>query len=146
DKGIFLLVRTSNPDAAELQDSKNGEGETLSERVARFIRENESSLLGECGISALGAVVGATRPEEAKALRKLMPKSLFLVPGFGAQGGGAADALAGAISGSGVSKRGVIINSSRGIFALEDMNSLSKEEFQSQIAKRAEEQKIALAK
>ena len=137
-KGLFLLVRTSNPDAGFLQDAKSSSGRSISECVADWIRSQEESLRGACGVSALGAVVGATAPEEARRLRELMPTSLFLVPGYGAQGAGAQEALAGAIPGTGMKGRGVIVNSSRGIFSFHE-ESLPREEsdFLDRLVKRA---------
>jgi orotidine-5'-phosphate decarboxylase len=82
--GCFVLVRTSNPGAAELQD----EGDPpLHERLARLVDELGSERLGDCGLSAVGAVTGATRPEHLARLRELMPRAVFLLPGVGAQGG-----------------------------------------------------------
>jgi orotidine-5'-phosphate decarboxylase len=82
--GCFVLVRTSNPGAAELQD----EGDPpLHERLARLVDELGRERLGECGLSAVGAVTGATRPEHLARLRELMPHAIFLLPGVGAQGG-----------------------------------------------------------
>jgi orotidine-5'-phosphate decarboxylase len=82
--GCFVLVRTSNPGAAELQD----EGEPpLHERLARLVDELGRPARGDCGLSAVGAVTGATRPEHLGRLRELMPNAVFLLPGIGAQGG-----------------------------------------------------------
>jgi orotidine-5'-phosphate decarboxylase len=82
--GCFVLVRTSNPGAAEIQD----EGDPpLFERLARLVDELGREQLGDCGLSALGAVTGATRPEHLGRLRELMPHTVFLLPGVGAQGG-----------------------------------------------------------
>jgi orotidine-5'-phosphate decarboxylase len=87
--GCFVLVRTSNPGAAELQD----EGDPpLHERLARLTDELGRELLGDCGLSLVGAVTGATRPEHLGRLRELMPHAIFLLPGIGAQGG-SVDAL-----------------------------------------------------
>lgn len=112
-KGVFVLVRTSNPDAATLQDARLASGETVSQRVARWVYENGATLTGSSGLSGLGAVVGATAPSEARALRALMPNNYFLIPGMGAQGGSAADAVAGLDQNG----RGGVINISRGLFA-----------------------------
>jgi orotidine-5'-phosphate decarboxylase len=90
--------------------SEDGTG-TVMEAMAALVHQWGSERLGDCGLSDIGAVVGATYPFQAKRLRRLMPDSIFLVPGYGAQGGTAEDALAG-IRPDG---RGVIINSSRGI-------------------------------
>jgi orotidine-5'-phosphate decarboxylase len=82
--GCFVLVRTSNPGAAELQD----EGEPpLHERLARIVDELGAGHIGDAGLSLLGAVTGATRPEHLGRLRELMPRAVFLIPGVGAQGG-----------------------------------------------------------
>jgi orotidine-5'-phosphate decarboxylase len=82
--GCFVLVRTSNPGAAEIQD----EGDPpLHERLARLVDELGRERLGDCGLSAIGAVTGATRPEHLGRLRELMPRAVFLLPGVGAQGG-----------------------------------------------------------
>jgi orotidine-5'-phosphate decarboxylase len=83
--GVFLLVRTTNPGAAELQDTPAGS--PLHERLAAIVREEADRLLGEGGLSGVGAVVGATAPELIARLRELMPRSVFLIPGVGAQGG-----------------------------------------------------------
>jgi orotidine-5'-phosphate decarboxylase len=82
--GCFVLVRTSNRGAAEIQD----EGEPpLHERLARLVDELGRERLGDCGLSAVGAVTGATSPEHLDRLRELMPHAVFLLPGVGAQGG-----------------------------------------------------------
>ena len=79
-----MLVRTSNPGAAELQDEG---APPLYERLARLVDEIGAARLGDCGLSAVGAVTGATRPEHLARLRELMPRAIFLLPGVGAQGG-----------------------------------------------------------
>jgi orotidine-5'-phosphate decarboxylase len=84
--GMFLLVRTSNPGAARLQDADLG-GRPLHEELAALVAERAGRLAGESGLSGLGAVVGATAPQHLGRLRELMPDSIFLVPGIGAQGG-----------------------------------------------------------
>lgn len=82
--GVFSLVRTSNPGAAELQD---GGDPPLRERLARMVDELGAPHLGECGLSCVGAVVGATEPQLIRHLRELMPRAVLLIPGVGAQGG-----------------------------------------------------------
>jgi orotidine-5'-phosphate decarboxylase len=82
--GCFVLVRTSNPGAAELQDSCDP---PLHERLARIVAELGGERRGDCGLSLVGAVTGATRPEHLARLRELMPHAIFLLPGVGAQGG-----------------------------------------------------------
>jgi orotidine-5'-phosphate decarboxylase len=84
--GVFFLVRTSNPGAARLQDSQLGD-RPLHEELAAMVAESAPRLAGESGLSGVGAVVGATAPQHLGRLRELMPDSVFLIPGIGAQGG-----------------------------------------------------------
>ncbi|MCL2391371.1 MAG: orotidine-5'-phosphate decarboxylase [Oscillospiraceae bacterium] len=112
DKAVFALVRTSNPSARELQDKFIGD-ERLYTIVGDLLEEISRETVGEYGYSRVGAVVGATYPEEAEFLRARLSNTFFLVPGYGAQGGAAADA-AKAFDKNG---RGAIVNSSRGIIA-----------------------------
>jgi orotidine-5'-phosphate decarboxylase len=85
--GCFVLVRTSNPGAADVQDLEV-EGAPLWERLARLVDElGERGKPGECGLDHVGAVTGATRPEHLARMRELMPRAIFLLPGVGAQGG-----------------------------------------------------------
>lgn len=113
--GVFVLVKTSNPSSGELQDLSLAGGDdgvaTVMEAMAALVHQWGADRLGTCGLSDVGAVVGATYPFQAKRLRRLMPDTILLVPGYGAQGGTAEDALAGLRSDG----RGVIVNSSRGI-------------------------------
>lgn len=111
-RDIFALVKTSNPSSAELQDTDCG-GIPLYRRVAMLIEQLGADTVGVHGYSRIGAVVGATHPAELAELRAAFPHTFFLVPGYGAQGGGAAD-CAGAFDANGL---GAIVNSSRGIFA-----------------------------
>ncbi len=83
--GCFVLVRTSNPGAAEIQDEPADQ--PLHERLARLVDEMGAASVGDCGLSNVGAVTGATRPELLGRLRELMPRAVFLLPGVGAQGG-----------------------------------------------------------
>lgn len=112
-KGLFVLVQTSNPGAKDLQ-GLSSEGRTVSERVADWINARAETLTGACGWSGLGAVVGASYPAEARALRARMPSSFFLIPGFGAQGANAKDSVAGfgVINGA---VGGALVNVSRGL-------------------------------
>ena len=110
-KGIFVLVKTSNTSSSEIQDVVASDGMTISQSIAKYVSEQVDTFTGEHGYSSIGAVVGATYPEEAVSLRKLMPKSYFLVPGYGAQGGGAKDIFP-CFNEDGL---GAIVNSSRGI-------------------------------
>jgi orotidine-5'-phosphate decarboxylase len=88
--GVFLLVRTSNPGAARLQDARLGDAR-LHEELAAMVAERAGELAGASGLSGLGAVVGATAPQHLERLRELMPDSIFLIPGVGAQGGNPED-------------------------------------------------------
>ncbi|MGI8946017.1 MAG: orotidine-5'-phosphate decarboxylase [Thermoleophilaceae bacterium] len=85
--GCFVLVSTSNPGASDLQDLEAG-GAPLHERVAALVESLGAELTGACGLSLIGAVAGATRPERLARLRELMPAAIFLLPGVGAQGAG----------------------------------------------------------
>ncbi len=105
------MVKTSNSSSGEIQDVVTSDGVTVSQSIAKYVCENADRFIGKSGYSSIGAVVGATYPEEAVALRKLMPRSYFLVPGYGAQGGGARDILP-CFNSDGL---GAIVNSSRGI-------------------------------
>jgi orotidine-5'-phosphate decarboxylase len=111
EHGIFALVHTSNPSSSELQDRTFADSSTVSDVVAQLVHRWGSNRQGSSGLSDVGAVVGATFPDQAKRLRAFMPDSIFLVPGYGAQGGSAKDALAGLRPDG----RGVIVNSSRAI-------------------------------
>jgi orotidine-5'-phosphate decarboxylase len=85
--GIFVLVRTSNPGAADLQELELRQGGSVSERIAALVDEAGAAGRGETGLADVGAVVGATAPESLERLRELMPAAVFLLPGVGAQGG-----------------------------------------------------------
>jgi orotidine-5'-phosphate decarboxylase len=112
DKGLFVLVKTSNPTSAEIQDIKAEDNELIYEKVARLVMGwGETSIDPECGYNLVGAVVGATHKEQGIALRKMMRNTFFLIPGYGAQGAAAED-VAGMFDENG---SGGIVNSSRGI-------------------------------
>ena len=121
DRGIFVLVKTSNPSGAEFQDLDIN-GEKLYEKVALKVSEWGEASIGKCGFSDVGAVVGATYPEVGRKLRELMPHTMFLVPGYGAQGASGAD-LKDYFNDDGL---GAVVNSSRGIIA-----AYKKEEYSS---------------
>lgn len=110
DKGIFVLAKTSNPSSGELQDKLIGNTPVYAEMGDMCEKWGEDTI-GEYGYSAVGAVVGATYPEQLTELRKRLPHTMFLVPGYGAQGGGA-EGLRGAFDENGL---GAIVNSSRAI-------------------------------
>ena len=109
-KGIFALVKTSNPSGGEFQDLDVG-GKKLYEAVAEKVSQWGQDMVGAFGYSSVGAVVGATYREEAAALRAQYPRTFFLVPGYGAQGAGADD-IAVNFDTNGL---GAVVNSSRGI-------------------------------
>lgn len=110
DKGIFVLVKTSNPSSGELQD-RMLDGKPVYERMGERCEAWGAATRESRGYSAVGAVVGATYPEQLRTLRRQLPKTFFLVPGYGAQGGSAQD-VAGAFDGDGL---GALVNSSRAI-------------------------------
>lgn len=114
DRGLFVLVKTSNPGSGELQDQVfEKTGLTLYETVGALVSKWGEDFRGKYGYSDIGAVVGATHPEQGTRLRKQLPHVFFLVPGYGAQGG-TAQGLKGCFDKDG---RGAIVNSSRGIIA-----------------------------
>ena len=119
-KGIFVLVKTSNPSSGEFQDQKV-DGRPLYELVGEKVAQWGETCMGD-QYSYVGCVVGATYPEMGKVLRKVMPKTFILVPGYGAQGGKAAD-LVPYFNKDGL---GAIINSSRGIIAAYKQDKYSK--------------------
>jgi len=119
ERGVFVLVKTSNPGSGDFQDQKLANGRTLYQTVADRVSElgSDAGLIGECGYSAVGAVVGATYPEVVAELRERMRRALFLLPGVGAQGGDPAK-LRAAFGDDG---SGALVTSSRGIiFAYKD--------------------------
>ena len=111
NKGIFVLVKTSNKSSGELQDLVLENGKKIYETVAELVNEWGKDLVGECGYSSVSSVVGATYPEQLAELRKIMPTSYFLIPGYGAQGGKASDIALG-FDGNGL---GGIVNASRSL-------------------------------
>lgn len=140
-KGLFILLQTSNPGAKDIQGLESG-GRTVSGHVAQWLAANATRLQGECGWSGLGAVVGASYPDEARALRAVLPTTFFLMPGFGAQGAGADDAVAGFGVHQG-KKGGALVNVSRGLLegsadsseAFAQLISSNADKFNSQLRK-----------
>lgn len=127
--GLFVLVKTSNPGSGAFQNTLLSDGRTLYAKVAEAVDQAGAQNLGECGYSNIGAVCGATYPRELGLLRKLMPRSIFLVPGYGAQGG-TAESVVEAFNPGGT---GAIVSASRSIiFAYEkkglepDPNGMSR--------------------
>lgn len=111
NKGIFILVKTSNPSSGELQDLKLENGQTVYEKVGSLVEEWGKEIIGENGYSNVAAVVGATYPKQLQELRKIMPHTYFLIPGYGAQGGKAEDIALG-FDEEGI---GGIVNASRSL-------------------------------
>ena len=110
DKGIFVLVKTSNPSSGELQDLKLENGKTVYEHVASLVEKWGEELRGQYGYSSVAAVVGATYPEQLKEIREKAPHTYFLIPGYGAQGGKTEDIALGFENGL-----GGLVNASRSL-------------------------------
>jgi orotidine-5'-phosphate decarboxylase len=119
--GIFVLVRTSNPSAAELLDAETPDG-PLHERIARDVDALAPRLAGASGTSGAGAVVGATEPRYIARLRELMPQAIFLLPGVGAQGG-SAEALGPAFA----SPSSALVTASRSVAGAADPAAAAEE-------------------
>lgn len=111
DKGIFVLAKTSNPSGKDLQDRVLDDGKTVYETMGDYCEKWGAETIGKYGYSAVGAVVGATYPKQLCELREKLPHTFFLIPGYGAQGGGAE----GVAEGFDKSGLGAIVNSSRKI-------------------------------
>jgi len=116
DRGLFVIVKTSNPGSGDLQD-RDVEGAPLFERTATMLAPLAQRLAGpETGWSSLGVVVGATYPEQAERVRERLPHSLFLVPGYGSQGGSAREAVRGFVSGPKGLEGGIVSSSRAALF------------------------------
>jgi orotidine-5'-phosphate decarboxylase len=113
DKGVFVLVKTSNPMSGQIQDLPIVDKGEIYQEVGLIVSGLSCKLTGKNGFSSIGAVVGATHREQAEKLRRIMPSVFFLVPGYGAQGGSAED-IAVCFNDDGI---GAVVNSSRGIIA-----------------------------
>lgn len=125
-KGIFILVKTSNPSSGDLQDLQTKDGNAIYEIMAHYADSWGANEVGDSGYSLVGAVVGATYPAQAAKLRGIMPHNIFLVPGYGAQGGTAADVRK-CFNKDGA---GAIVNSSRGIiFAWEESDEYTQTDY-----------------
>lgn len=112
-RGLFVLVRTSNPGAADLQERQLETGDAVSDRLADLVDEIGNDGVGTSGLSDVGAVVGATAPARLRALRERMPRAVFLLPGVGAQGGRVEDLAPAFVPGP----AGGLVSASRGIVA-----------------------------
>lgn len=124
-QGVYILVRTSNPSAGDLQDLVLADGRTVYEAMAEKVSVWGQDLVGQSGYSSVGAVVGATWPRQAEKLRQLMPHSLILVPGYGAQGATAEDAVAS----FGPDGQGALVNASRSLMLAYKKHGLPVDEF-----------------
>ena len=121
-KSVFVLVKTSNPSSGELQNLRLENGKFIYEQMGELVEEWGKDTVGKYGYSEVGAVVGATHPEEAERLRLQMKRTFFLIPGYGAQGGKGAD-LVHFFNEDGL---GAIVNSSRGIIAAYKQEAYAK--------------------
>lgn len=140
EKGIFVLVKTSNPSSGQLQDLILQDGRTVYEAMADLVNEWGSTTIGQSGYSSIGAVVGATYPKQLEEMRKRMPRTWILVPGYGAQGGTAKD-VARAFNKDGL---GAVVNASRSLMCAYKLdawkNQFTQEEFEE--AARAEAKRM----
>ncbi len=116
DRGVFVLVRTSNPGSDAVQSARLADGRTVAEMIAGQVAALGASRRGVCGLTTVGAVVGATKAADAAALRAIMPDTVFLVPGYGAQGG-TADDIRGMLrpTRKGPGTSGVLVTASRSV-------------------------------
>lgn len=141
DKDIFVLVKTSNPSSGELQDLKV-DGVPIYEKTAEIVKMLGEDSVGKYGYNRVGAVTGATYPEQISRLREVMPNTFFLIPGYGAQGGKAEDCAL-AFDKNGL---GGIVNSSRGIMCAYKKGDWKDEEFALAARNEALNMKEALKK
>ncbi len=125
DRTAFILVRTSNPGAAAIQDIICENGKPLYSVIGKMVEETAAGTEGEHGYTRFGAVVGATNPEQLKTLRSELPNTFFLVPGYGAQGGSAEDVQYAFHAGG----KGAIVNSSRGLMCAWKESDKNGEDF-----------------
>ena len=133
-KGMFVVLKTSNPGSRDFQDQPiAATGRPLYEKIAATLDELGGGLVGESGYSSIGAVIGATFPEDGRKLRALMPHALILVPGYGAQGGSAESAAA-CFNDDGL---GAVVSSSRGITYKYPSAALTNQSFRAAIRENA---------
>ena len=139
NKGLFILVKTSNPSSSELQDLVLAEGKTVYEKVAELVNEWSADMIGESGYSAVGAVVGATHPKQLEELRAKMPNTFFLIPGYGAQGGKAEDIALGFKDGI-----GGIVNASRSLMCAYKKDEYKEKYTEEEYGKATREEAIRM--
>lgn len=130
EKGIFVLVKTSNPSSGQLQDMKLADGRAVYEMMADLVVEWGGGRIGDCGYSSVGAVVGATYPKQLEEMRRRMPCAWILVPGYGAQGGTAGD-VACAFGSDGL---GAVVNASRSLMCAWQKDGWKREHAESEFA------------
>ncbi|HET9677462.1 MAG TPA: orotidine-5'-phosphate decarboxylase, partial [Solirubrobacterales bacterium] len=134
-RGLFVVVHSSNPSAGPLQETELADGNRYYELVGEAVVEWGADCMGQCGYSSVGAVIGATYPEQLEAARERFPRLPLLIPGYGAQGGTAEDVRA-ALSGGGPG--GAVVAASRSIYGLsEDEQELSRSDLVDLVAARA---------
>ena len=142
DKGIFVLAKTSNPSSDELQNQMFEGGETLYEAMGRHCEKWGENLPGKYGYSGVGAVVGATWPAQLGELRGMLTHTFFLVPGYGAQGGGADD-VAPAFDKNGL---GAVVNASRSILCAWQKQNAAQEDYAKAAAQEAKHMRDEILK
>ncbi len=140
--GVFVLVRTSNPDSDEVQSQKLASGESVAQSMAGIVRTIGKGFGGASGMSDAGAVVGLTKFADGRKLRELMPEQVFLVPGYGAQGGGASDLKPLLTTNTELPGRGVLVNASRSVIYAEPS---ANESWQDAVARAAKAMHADLA-
>jgi orotidine-5'-phosphate decarboxylase len=144
-RGLFVLLATSNPGAAALQDQRVEPDRTLSEWIATQLRAEAEAARGPAtGWSSVGAVIGATRPQTMERLRETLPHSVFLIPGFGAQGGDAESAVRGFVAGP-TGLEGGIVNASRSVLFAEGDDGVDAPEWERRLDARLDAAISALA-
>jgi orotidine-5'-phosphate decarboxylase len=139
-KGAFALLKTSNPSSGDLQDLILKDGQKVYEKLGKLLSDIGMNFKGDSGYSNLAAVVGATYPKELKEIRELIPSVFFLIPGYGAQGGGAED-IKSAFDDKGL---GALVNSSRGInfaYQKEEFKDLGEDNYAKAAGAAAEKMK-----
>ncbi|MFP4355190.1 MAG: orotidine-5'-phosphate decarboxylase [Phycisphaerae bacterium] len=136
-RGLFVLVRTSNPSAQTIQDFQDASGKTFYTHIAQQVADlgSQPELVGSRGYSCVGAVVGATWPKEARQLREVMDRQIFLVPGYGAQGATAEDCAA-SFKDDGT---GAIVNASRSVIYAHQRKEFADLDWKQAVARAAEQ-------
>ncbi len=140
DKGIFVLVKTSNPSSGELQDLKLENGKEVYTQVAELVEKWGEELRGENGYSSIAAVVGATYPEQLEQIRTTAPHTYFLIPGYGAQGGKASDIALGFDNNA----LGGIVNASRSLMCAYQSDRWKNQYSEDQYAKATRAEAIRM--